>query len=258
MARFFITGSSDGLGNLAARALIKRGHSVVLHARNQQRADDALKACPGAEQVLIADLAQFDEIQKLAEDANAAGPFDAVIHNAGLYRGSSSRNQSGIPAIAMVNSIAPYMLTALMDRPKRLVYVSSGLHRGGNADNLDDVTWQRRGDKHWSDSTAYADSKLHNILLANAVARTWPDVESNSLDPGWQPTKMGGYSASGNTDDAVGTYVYLAEGKNEATSKYYYSSKAANPVKEATDTALQDQYMNAMAQITKISFPGLN
>jgi len=255
MARFFITGSSDGLGSLAARALIKRGHSVVLHARNQQRADDALKACPDAEQVLIADLTKLDEVKKLAEDANALGTFDGVIHNAGLYRGGPARNSSGIPALVMVNTVAPYVLTALMHKPKRLVYVSSGLHRGGSPSSLKDVAFESRGDQGWSDSTAYGDSKLHNILLTNAVSKLWPDVESNSLDPGWQPTKMGGQSASGDLNVAVGTYVYLAEGKNDETGKYYVASKLQTPADYATDSSLQDEYMKTMADLSKVTFP---
>src|SRR3954468_6367934 len=85
MARIFITGSADGLGQLAAKALINLGHQVVLHARNEKRAQDALNKVPGAETVLTADLSNIDETKKLASKVNALGTFDAVIHNAGLY-----------------------------------------------------------------------------------------------------------------------------------------------------------------------------
>jgi NAD(P)-dependent dehydrogenase (short-subunit alcohol dehydrogenase family) len=101
MARFFITGSSDGLGALAAKALIKEGHQVVLHARSPQRAKDAEAAVPGAETVVIADLSDLAETKQLAEQVNKLGTFDAVIHNAALYRGAPGlkRNADGIPAI---------------------------------------------------------------------------------------------------------------------------------------------------------------
>ena len=99
MARFFITGSSDGLGSLAARALIKNGHQVVLHARNAQRAKDAAKACPGAETVIVGDLSSLSETNKLAEQVNSLGTFDCIIHNAGLYRGGPARNAEGIPSL---------------------------------------------------------------------------------------------------------------------------------------------------------------
>src|SRR5436190_1908076 len=87
MTHILITGSSDGLGSLAAQALAKCGHRVVLHARNERRARDAHKACPDAESVLIADLSDLAETKRLAEEANTLGEFDCVIHNAGLFRG---------------------------------------------------------------------------------------------------------------------------------------------------------------------------
>ncbi len=86
MARIFITGSSDGLGLLTATDLIKKGHEVVVHARNEQRAQDILTKVNGAEDVLIADLSSIAETKKLAEKANALGTFEVVIHNAGLYQ----------------------------------------------------------------------------------------------------------------------------------------------------------------------------
>jgi NAD(P)-dependent dehydrogenase (short-subunit alcohol dehydrogenase family) len=82
MARIFITGSADGLGQLAAKALVDEGHEVVLHARNEKRGREALEKVPGALDVLTADLGNLEETKDLASKANALGPFDAVIHNA--------------------------------------------------------------------------------------------------------------------------------------------------------------------------------
>src|SRR5947209_1734712 len=126
MARVFITGSADGLGQLAAKALINQGHNVVLHARNAQRRKQALDNNPGAENVLIADLSNIDETKELAANVNALGNFDAVIHNAGVYQVSNE-------LIFSVNTLAPYILTCLIQKPKRLIYLSSGMHRQGNA-----------------------------------------------------------------------------------------------------------------------------
>lgn len=114
MAKVFITGSADGLGLLAAKELIKQGHKVVLHARNEKRGQEALKQIPGAKHVLIADLADLDEIKALGEKANAF-TFDAVIHNAGVYQTSAQQ-------LLAVNTLAPYLLTALMHKPERLIY----------------------------------------------------------------------------------------------------------------------------------------
>ncbi len=98
MARIFITGSADGLGQLAAKALIAWGHRVVLHARNERRGREALDKVPGAESVVTADLGSIDETKQLASKVNALGEFDAVIHNAGVYhagRGAPDDLQKG-------------------------------------------------------------------------------------------------------------------------------------------------------------------
>ena len=183
MARIFITGSADGLGVITAKSLIKNGHKVVIHARNPARATIARKAVPGAEACLIADLSSIAETKRLADEVNQLGQFDAVIHNAGLGYQQPGRGETvdGLPSVFAVNSLAPYILTCLIEKPKRLVYLSSGLHTSGDA-SLKDLTWQS---KKWNGFQAYSDSKLHDVFLANAVARRWPDVYSNSVDPGW-------------------------------------------------------------------------
>ena len=86
MARVFITGSVDGLGQLAANALVHKGHSVVLHARNRERSRYGLAMVPGAEAVLTGDLSSIEETKNLADQVNALGQFDAIIHNAGVSR----------------------------------------------------------------------------------------------------------------------------------------------------------------------------
>jgi len=193
MARIFITGSADGLGQLAAEALIAQGHQVVVHARNEKRAREALEKVLGAETVLTADLSNIEETKQLAAKVNALGDFDAVIQNAGVYRASAEE-------ILTVNTLAPYILTFLIERPRRLIYLSSGMHRSAEA-NLDDLIWKRRS---WAGAQAYAESKLHDVLLAFAMARRWPTVFSIALEPGWVATRMGGSGASDDLDQGTG------------------------------------------------------
>lgn len=188
MTRVFITGSADGLGRLAAQMLTKQGHEVVLHARNERRAKDAMAAVPAAKTCLVGDLTNVEETKKLASEVNKLGRFDSIIHNAGIGPSASSANvtSDGYAATFAANSLAPYVLTCLIEKPTRLVYLSSGMHRGGKADmDLDQLTWKS---KRWNGTQAYSDSKLQNILLANLVAKRWEgQVLSNSVDPGWQP-----------------------------------------------------------------------
>jgi len=155
MARVFITGSADGLGKLAARLLVERGHRVVLHARHAARAREAMAAVPGAEDALTGDLSSIEETKALADQANEGGAFDAIIHNAAIgyqerKRGSSA---NGLPPVFAINSLAPYILTALIHKPKRLVYLGSGMHRSGDP-TLRDLEWNARA---WDGSQAYSD-----------------------------------------------------------------------------------------------------
>ena len=103
MSRVFITGSADGLGQLAARLLVSKGHRVVLHARHAARAREAMIAVPGAEEAAIGDLSSIAETKALADQVNALGSFDAVIHNAGIgYRERSHAATADGPVASLV------------------------------------------------------------------------------------------------------------------------------------------------------------
>ena len=256
MARVFITGSSDGLGRMAARLLVEQGHAVVLHARHEQRGREALAAVPGAEAVLIGDLSSVAQTRRLAERANAQGAFDAVIHNAAIgfreRRRVATKDQ--LAHVFAVNTLAPYILTALIQRPRRLVYVSSELHRRGDA-SLHDLTWERPA---WSGHAAYCDSKLHDVLLAFAAARRWPGTLSNALEPGWVATKMGGPRATGDLDAAHRTQAWLATSDDPAASvsgEYFYHMQPRKPNTAARDVERQEKLLAECERLSGIGFP---
>lgn len=254
MARIFITGSSDGLGQVAARSLIAQGHKVTLHARNAERAEVARKGAPGAEGVLIGDLSSIAETKRLAEDANKTGRFDVVMHNAALgILQRLERTADGLPQVFQVNSLAPYILTCLMERPARLVYVSSGLHTGGEA-SLEDVTWSKK-DRKWNGLQGYSDTKLHNVLLAYAAARRWKEVESNACSPGWVRTKLGGMGAPGSAERGAETQVQLAVGDGFGSGGYWASRKPASTHAAAGDIQLQEEYLKICERLSGIAFP---
>jgi NAD(P)-dependent dehydrogenase (short-subunit alcohol dehydrogenase family) len=139
VSRVFITGSSDGLGLMAGKLLVQWGHRVTLHARNDARAADTRRALPQADAVVVADLSSIAQMRAVAEQVNALGHHDAVIHNVGVgSRRGRIETEDGLSQLFAVNVLAPYLLTALVARPERLVYVSSGMHGGGDPD-LDDA-----------------------------------------------------------------------------------------------------------------------
>ena len=256
MAKIFITGSADGLGQMAARLLVAGGHEVVLHARHAARAAEALAAVPGAQQAVPGDLSSIAGMRAVADQANALAAFDAVIHNAGIGYREPRRSPTvdGLPQVFAVNSLAPYMLTALMRPPRRLVYLSSGMHRGADA-SLHDLAWKERP---WVGSQAYADSKLHDVLLAFAVSRLWPQVLSNAVEPGWVPTKMGGRGAPDDLQAAPVTQAWLATsetGEAMVSGEYFYHQKTRTTLPAARDAALQGRFLSACAQLSGIEFP---
>jgi NAD(P)-dependent dehydrogenase (short-subunit alcohol dehydrogenase family) len=253
MASIFITGSADGLGQLVARRLVALGHDVVLHGRNNDRAQDAMRAVPGARTALQGDLASIEQTGALAEHANAVGPFHAVIHNAGVYRPTARRVETvdGLDDVFAINALAPYLLTALIERPQRLVYLTSGLHQGGDPD-LRDLQWRQQ---RWNGYQAYANSKLFDVVLAFAVARLWPHVLSNAVDPGWVPTKMGGPSASDDLEQGAATQVWLAvsdEPGAKVSGRYFYHQRARAAHPAASDLTVQTGFLAACEQLTGV------
>lgn len=243
MARIFITGSSGGLGQLAAKALISQGHQVVLHSRNEKRGKEALDKVPGAETVLTADLSSIEETKQLAEKVNGLGRFDAIIHNAGVYNASAQE-------LFTVNTLAPYILTCLIQKPKRLIYLSSGMHRGGS--------FKPESFKTNINRITYSDTKLHVLMLCKAVARKWSDVYANTLDPGWVPTKMGGPGAPDNLESGYHTQVWLAVSNDEKamiSGRYFYHQKETRYNPEADDIVLQERFLDMCRELTGVPFP---
>ena len=243
MARVFITGSADGLGQLAANALIAQGHQVVLHARNEKRGQDALAKVPGAQDVVSGDLTSVADTKQLASKVNDLGKFDVVIHNAGVYNASGEE-------IFNVNTLAPYVLTCLIQRPERLIYLSSGMHLQGRSrlesfkTNINRIT--------------YSDSKLHVLMLCKAVARRWPQVYANAVDPGWVPTRMGGRGAPDDLQKGYETQVWLAvsgDEKAKVSGRYFHHQKENPYNPEADDVVLQERFLESCREITNVSFP---
>ena len=253
MSRIFISGSTDGLGRGAAGVLIGGGHDVVLHARTRERAAALSDLAPGAAGVVIGDLSSAAETRDLADQVNKIGRMDTVIHNAAVFlEPSRSTTAEGHAKTLAVNTLAPYMLTALIDRPDRLIYLSSGMHHGG-AGSLRDIDWTARP---WNAAKAYSESKLHVVALALTLARAWPDVFSNAIDPGWVPTKMGGPGATDDLEQGHRTQTWLAVSNDTAATAsggYWYHRKRQTPAPEAGDPAFQDQLMDRLATLTGVA-----
>lgn len=255
MARVFITGSSTGIGLHTAKQLARKGHLVVLHARSAERAEVAISAVAGAGMV-IGDAATLAGMSSIAEQANGLGPFDAVIHNVGVGHEGRDRavTAEGLARTFAVNVLAPYLLTARITRPARLIYLSSSVHPTGSA-KLDDPQWECR---RWDGDQAYCDSKMLDTMLALAVARHWSDVLSNAVDPGWVATRMGGEGAPDSYDEGSDTQTWLAV-SNDAAAKvsggYFYRRAQRSPAAAARDEAKQEKLLEYCYVLSGVKLP---
>jgi len=236
--RVLVTGSADGLGRAAALELQKAAHRVVVHVRSRARLTAVADLLEAGAEVVVGDLSDLTQVHKVAEQANAIGRMDAVIHNAGVHDG---------PPVLPVNLVAPYVLTASMQRPDRLVYLSSGMHRGGHP-RLSGLDWS--GGRA---TASYSDSKLFVTALSAAVARLWPDVMSNAVDPGWVPTRMGGPNAPDDLRLGHLTQEWLATSTDPdalTSGGYWHHQRRADPHPSVRDEQFQTQLLDALAEFT--------
>jgi NAD(P)-dependent dehydrogenase (short-subunit alcohol dehydrogenase family) len=238
MAHVLVTGSAHGLGRAAAESLLDDGHEVVVHARSAARLGAVADLADRGAATIVGDLADEHATRGVAEQVNGLGRMDAVIHNAGVMSGP----------VVPVNVVAAYLLTVLLRRPSRLVYLSSSMHRGGRPD----VTCLAG-----SGRCSYSDSKLLVTALALAVARRWPDVRSNAVDPGWVPTRMGGPGASDDLCLGHVTQVWLATSDDPAargTGGYWYHRRRYDPAPAVRDVGVQDELLAALERATGTPF----
>lgn len=238
MARIFITGSAGGLGQAAAQTLLDARHELIVHARSAERLAAVDELVSRGASAVVGDLADLDQTRAVAEQINQLGLLDAVIHNAGVDNG---------PHILPVNVVAPYLLTALIHRPQRLVYLSSDMHYSGRAD-VSGRDWSRqRG------TGSYADSKLFVTTLAVAVARIWSDVYSNAVDPGWVSTRMGGPGAPDDLRLGHLTQEWFAtsdEPQARTSGGYWFHQRLRTPHPAVRNPHFQDELLAALARFT--------
>ena len=258
MSRIFITGSSQGIGAECARQLISLGHEVVVHGRDEARAAAALEANPGALASVAGELASIAETTALAAAANAYGPYDVAIHNAGIGGGGPRAERvetaDGLERIFHTNVVAPYLLTALMPLPARVVYLTSGLESEGTW-VPDDLQWTRRA---YSGHAAYSDSKLHDSMLAFEVARRHPEAIVNVVDPGWIKTRMGGPDAWDPVELGAETQVWLAtsdEPAATASGRYMKRREEQAPNPTVLDAEARLALTAELERLTGVALP---
>jgi NAD(P)-dependent dehydrogenase (short-subunit alcohol dehydrogenase family) len=236
VTRVLITGAADGIGRQTAQTLLDQDHAVVLHARSRARAASSGLEALGSD-VVVGDLADAEQVRDIADQLQRLAPIDAVIHNAGVIDGSS---------LLAVNVVAPYLLTALLPKPRRWIALSSSMHRGGRA-TVDGLDWDG------SAGTSYSDSKLLVTTLAAAIAHRWDDVIVSTVDPGWVRSRMGGRSAPVSLAQGADTQAWLAVSDSPAATtsgRYWLDRRVRAPHPATQDPHLQRALLSALEQRT--------
>lgn len=243
MSLVFVTGAASGVGLLTARELIDDGHDVVIHARNPERlTGEVTEIVDKVRGVVYGDLDSVTGVETVAASANEYGAFDAVIHNAG---------SAGEQKTFAVNVVAPYVLSALMTRPKRIVTVSSVMHVNGSPEALPNAFATGVID--------YSNSKLFVTALMMGLARHWPEIMVHSVHPGWVPTRMGGPSATDDLDLSYRTQTWLATAPESdivpRTGGYWFHKQVQNPHSATLDPAFQDEVLHGLKEYTGVELP---
>jgi retinol dehydrogenase-14 len=194
-----VTGASSGIGRATALGLAAMGAHVAITGRDRLRTEDVareIEAAGGMKvEVFVADLSSQAQVRRLASEVLAGLPrIDVLINNAGGYWATRHITVDGLERTFAVNHLAPFLLTNLLrDRlersaPARVVTVASNAHTTGRID-FDDL----QGERSYSGSRAYSQSKLATVLFTYQLARRLRGsaVTANALHPGVVRTSFG-------------------------------------------------------------------
>ena len=195
-----VTGATDGIGRVTARALAERGAEVVLVGRNAAKGAEVCKAIQRSSRnnrvrFEQADLSSQAEIRTLAERLGEGGAaIDVLVNNVGALFTRRRESSDGIEMTFALNHLGYFLLTGLLldslkgSAAARIVNVASEAHRGGEM-NLEDP----QATKRYSGWRAYQQSKLANILFTYRLAALLEGtrVAANCLHPGFVSSRFG-------------------------------------------------------------------
>lgn len=255
--QILITGSTDGIGRETARRLAEKGHRVIIHGRNREKAEITARNITkdtgnGNISLVIGDLSSQQDIHTMSDELHHAHEYlDVLIHNAGTFQEELVLTPDGIEMTFAVNHLAPFILTKnLYDMLKlgndaRIITVSSMIHsKDINFDNL-------QGEQHYDGINAYCLSKLCNILFTYKLAEIIKKdgISANCLHPGVIDTKLLRKTWSGKgapVQEGAKTSVYLADSPEveNITGSYFVDMKPEKSAGISYKSEIQNRLWN--------------
>lgn len=256
-----VTGASDGIGFQTALQLGRTGVSVLVHARNETKANDVVKRLSNEGLAAVpvwGDLSVMAEVRSLAAQVKQRAPvLDGVVNNAGVFVHELSRTADGFELTFAVNHFAPFLLThelvSVLSPTARVVNVSSIAHNRGRV-TVNDLPVPKTFDGYG----VYAASKLLNVYftheLARRLAARGSTVSTFALHPGVITTKLlqSGFGMGGaSVESGARTSVFCATSSKVGASGTYYSDSREVPcAAHATDRALEQALYEKSCQLT--------
>nr|MBX2816125.1 SDR family NAD(P)-dependent oxidoreductase [Saprospiraceae bacterium] len=262
-----ITGSTDGIGKLAAIKLAKLGHRIYLHGRNSDKLETVaseIQAVSDADVMggFVADFSNLDAVGKMSNEVNEKIPtLDILVNNAGIFKSPQGSDQSGTDIRMTVNYLAPYLLTSKIiaslrsSADPRVINLSSAAQASVSLELL-------QGKRTASAQEAYAQSKLAILMWSFHLAEQEPDLLVTALNPGsLLNTKMvrdayGKFWSSADKGRDIICDIALSPRDNTKSGKYYdndrggyasahpdaYNRDVINSLMRATDQTLQETH----------------
>ncbi|MDJ1505988.1 SDR family oxidoreductase [Xanthocytophaga agilis] len=252
-----ITGANSGIGKVTARELAKAGMDIILVCRNEAKGKETLAElrllAKGKLDLFVCDLANQESIVQLAQQIYASyDHLDLLINNAGLILDKPGLTPEGFESTFGINHLGTFLLTNLLldllkkGNEARIVTVSSDAHKWSKW-NLNEVAHAA----HFKSLTAYANSKLANILFTRELAKRVKEfgITANSLHPGAVQTNFGAGTQNGwfvslfnlarpfflTPEQGAQTSIYLATSPEVkgVSGLYFVKKRPKTPSKEA-------------------------
>lgn len=266
-----VTGATDGIGYATSLLLAQRGHHVLVHGRAQQKAQETVERlqkehAKGRFTAVAGDLSSAAGARALAAQVTtvATEGLDVLLNNAGVFMKELRVSPDGLELTFQVNHLSHMALThallpVLRRKPgARVVNVSSVAHNRGRLD-LENL----RGEKGFDGYTAYAMSKLCNVLFTTEFARRVKpsEISAYALHPGVIATKLlkTGFGGGGNRDISTGaaTSVWLATGDDVAgvSGRYYSDEQEVEMAPQAADARAAKALWEKSCELLQIQWP---